>query len=128
MIFTPMNCSFKIRFWLFQQFHIIISWESYKRRIKFCISIIKFLHLYNIAINFLIFLKNLHCILLNYTSTSKHLCLLPLNIIYITYIVSKWLKYYSFISFISSLCSIIISFSSNCYSSSSKYLYFTIIT
>ena len=73
-------------------------------------------------------MKNFHCILLNYTSTSKHLYLLHLSFIYITYAVSKCLKYYSFISFICSLSSIIISFSSNCYSSSNKYLCITIIT
>ena len=82
-------------------------------------------HLYNIAINFLMFLYDYHYILLNYSLASQ-----LQSIFYVAYVVPKWhqiFKYYSFISFICSFCSIIICFSSNCYSSPNKYVCITII-
>ena len=67
--------------------------------------------LYNIALNFLMFLNNYHSILFNYTLASQHLCIIYLSNVNITYAVIKWhtvFEYYSFISFIRSFCCIIL--------------------
>ena len=86
---------------------------------------------YKITINVLDYLNCYHCILLNYTLATHYLLHYLCEYFYTTYTLCKWqtiFNYCTFFSFTCFFCSVIISFSSNYYSSTNKYVCITIIT